>query len=132
MFGEHDPTQHAGEAEQRWGDTDAYRESQRRAAAYGKSDWRRMRAETEGVEQRLAEALQAGLPPTGGEAMDAAEAHRQTIGRWFYDCPAPMHRALGDMYVDDERFSAHYDGRAPGLAAYVRDAVHANADRLGG
>lgn len=114
------------------GDTDAYRESQRRAAAYGKADWRRMRAETEGVEQRLAEALQAGLPPTGGEAMDAAEAHRQTIGRWFYDCPAPMHRALGDMYVDDERFSAHYDGRAPGLAAYLRDAVHANADRLGG
>lgn len=27
------------------------------------------------------------------------------------------------------RFSAHYDDQAPGLAQYVRDAIHANADR---
>jgi hypothetical protein len=33
------------------------------------------------------------------------------------------------MYVADERFAAHYDTRAAGLAAYVRDAIHANADR---
>jgi hypothetical protein len=33
------------------------------------------------------------------------------------------------MYVADERFAAHYDQRAPGLAAYVRDAILANAVR---
>ncbi|MGI8652711.1 MAG: TipAS antibiotic-recognition domain-containing protein [Geodermatophilaceae bacterium] len=40
-----------------------------------------------------------------------------------------MHRNLGDMYVADERFTATYEKVAPGLAAYVRDAIHANADR---
>jgi hypothetical protein len=29
------------------------------------------------------------------EAMDAAEAHRQLISQWFYDCPSAMHRAWG-------------------------------------
>ncbi len=38
-----------------------------------------------------------------------------------------MHRGLADMYVADERFAAHYDAVAPGLAQYVHDAVYANA-----
>ncbi len=61
--------------------------------------------------------------------MDAAEAHRQQITRWFYDCSHEIHRGLGDMYVQDPRFTATYEGTAPGLAAYVRDAIHANAAR---
>ncbi len=38
-----------------------------------------------------------------------------------------MHSGLADMYVADERFTAHYERRAPGLARYVHDAVKANA-----
>ena len=45
VFGDDDPTQHAAEAQERWGDTDAYRESQRRTSAYGKQDWLRLKAE---------------------------------------------------------------------------------------
>ena len=36
---------------------------------------------------------------------------------------------LGDTYVADPRFTKTYDDRAPGLARYVHDAIHANADR---
>ena len=61
--------------------------------------------------------------------MDAAEAHRQHITRWFYDCPAEMHACISDMYVSDPRFTKTYEDIAPGLAQYVRDAVHANAER---
>jgi len=35
------------------------------------------------------------------------------------------------MYVADPRFTAHYQATAPALAGYVRDAIHANADRAG-
>jgi hypothetical protein len=38
-----------------------------------------------------------------------------------------MHRALGEMYVADPRFAANYEKIEPGLAAYVRDAIAANA-----
>jgi MerR family transcriptional regulator, thiopeptide resistance regulator len=132
VFGDHDPTRDVAEAEERWGDTDAYAESQRRASSYTKEDWQRMRAEQEAVERRLADALADGHAPDGVEAMDAAEAHRQQISRWFYDCAPAMHRGLADMYVADPRFTAHYEERAAGLAQYVHDAVHANADRVEG
>jgi hypothetical protein len=63
--------------------------------------------------------------------MDIAEKHRQQITRNFYDCPPDMHAGLGRMYVEDERFTAHYEQRAPGLAQYVSTAVQANAARQG-
>jgi hypothetical protein len=33
------------------------------------------------------------------------------------------------MYVADPRFTETYESMASGLAQYVRDAIHANADR---
>lgn len=132
VFGDNDPAQYADEAEQRWGDTDAYRESRRRTTTYTKADWQRIKDEGEEIEQGLAAAMQAGAPADSERAMDAAEAHRQHISRWFYDCPPEMHAGLGRMYVEDERFTAHYEDRAPGLAQYVSTAVQANATRQAG
>jgi MerR family transcriptional regulator, thiopeptide resistance regulator len=63
--------------------------------------------------------------------MDAAEAHRAHISRWFYDVSYAMHRNLGRLYVEDSRFNAHYDEQAPGLARYAHDAIQANAARHG-
>jgi hypothetical protein len=37
-----------------------------------------------------------------------------------------MHRALAELYVADPRFADHWDRVAPGLAAYVRDAIVAH------
>ncbi len=131
VFGDFDPAEHEAEARERWGDTDAYRESRRRTSSYRKDDWLQIKAESDEIEGRLLGAMQAGLAPDSPEAMDAAEAHRASISRWFYDCGYDMHRGLADMYVADPRFTAHYDKLAVGLAAFVRDAVHANADRAG-
>ncbi len=129
VFGDADPTEHAAEAAERWGDTDAYRQSRRRTSGYSKADWQRMRTESAEVEARLLAAYRSGAPPDSVEAMDAAEAHRLNITAWFYDCSRVMHRGLAQMYVTDERFTAHFDDQVPGLAQYVHDAVMANADR---
>lgn len=129
VFGEHDPTEHADEARERWGDTDAYRQSQQRTAGYSKQDWLRVKERQQAVEARFARALAAGEPADGPEAMAAAEEHRRQIDETFYECGYEMHRGLAEMYVGDDRFAAHYDEIAPGLAAYVHDAIVANADR---
>lgn len=131
VFGEQDPARYDEEVRERWGETDAYAQSQRRTAAYAKDDWMRIKAEGEDVERRLAEALRAGVPADSPQAMDLAEEHRQLIGRNFYDCSPEMHAGLGRMYVEDERFTAHYEAIAPGLARYVSAAVVANAARHG-
>ena len=131
VFGENDPSQYDAEVEQRWGETDAYRESRRRTSSYTKEDWLRIKAEGADVERRFAEALRSGVAADSEQAMDVAEEHRQHISRWFYDCPPEMHAGLGRMYVEDERFTAHYEQIAPGLAQYVSTAVQANAARQG-
>jgi hypothetical protein len=104
---------------------------QRKTRGYTKEDWLRIKAEGADVESRFAAALQAGVPADSAPAMDLAEEHRQQISRNFYDCPPEMHAGLGRMYVEDERFTAHYERIAPGLAQYVSTAVQANAARLG-
>ncbi len=131
VFGEHDPEQYEAEVRERWGETDAYAQSSRRTASYTKEDWLRVKTEGEDVERRFAEALRDGVPADSPRAMDLAEEHRQQISRNFYDCPPGMHAGLGRMYVEDERFAAHYERVAPGLAQYVSTAVQANAARSG-
>lgn len=118
----------AEEAEHRWGETDAFRESQRRTARYGKADWERLKVESDDGLRGFAEAMREGVPADSPKGHELAEAHRQFLCRWFYDCGYEMHRGLADMYVADERFTATFDVVAPGLAAYLRDAIIANAD----
>ena len=129
VFGEHDPAQYEAEVEERWGETDAYAQSKRKTAAYSKDDWVRIKAEGADIEARFAAALRSGVAPESDEAMAIAEEHRQQITRNFYDCPPGMHAGLGRMYVEDERFTAHYEEVEPGLAQYVSTAVRANAAR---
>jgi hypothetical protein len=123
---------YADEARERWGETPQYRQSQRRTAQYTDADWAEVSNDSADLVRRLVEARRAGAPPDSGVAMDLAEEHRRQIDGRFYECDHTMHRALGDMYVADPRFTAHYDGAEPGLAQYLRDAIHANADRAQG
>lgn len=120
---------YAAEARERWGDTEAYKESARRAKAYRAEDWAAIKAEAETVEAGLAAVLAAGGAADGEDAMALAEAARRHIDRWFYPCSHRMHVGLAEMYTADPRFAAHYDGQAAGLAAFVAAAIKANAAR---
>lgn len=62
-FDEFDGGPHAEEARARWGDTDAYRESMRRAQGYSREDWAKIRAEGEEPVRALAELMRAGARP---------------------------------------------------------------------
>ena len=80
------------------------------------------------VGEGFAAAMDAGMPPTSEAAMDAAEAHRASIER-FYDCSSLMHRGLADMYLADPRFTKTYEDIRVGMAQYVHDAIYANSAR---
>ncbi|MDW4906949.1 MerR family transcriptional regulator [Streptomyces sp. ADMS] len=131
VFGDKDPEAHAEEAERRWGGTEAYAESQRRAATYTKDDWKRMQAEVADWGERYGALMTAGEHPAGEAAMAMAEEHRRHITRWFYECTYDIHRGLADMYISDERFKEFYDSMRPGLAEHLREAITANAARHG-
>ena len=129
IFGTDKLAEYTEEAKQRWGDTDAWKQSARRTAAYTKEDWITIKSEADANITGFAEAMRAGEPATGTVAMDLAEAHRQHLARWFYDCNYQMHRGLAELYVSDPRYTAEYDKIEPGFSGYVPDAIHANPDR---
>lgn len=130
VFGTDQIEQHQQEAHERWGDTDAWKESQRRTAAYTKEDWVRIKAEAEANIERFAAALAAGEPADGAVARAIAEEHRQHLNTWFYACTPQMHRQIAAMFVADPRYTRTWDRYGEGFSQYVHDAIVANADRL--
>src|SRR5690606_10693652 len=94
VFGDFDPEAHADEAERRWGDSEAYRESRRRIASYTKEDWQRINAEAAEINRRMVAVMESGAAPDSEAAMDLAEEHRQHISRYHYTCGYDIHTGL--------------------------------------
>jgi DNA-binding transcriptional MerR regulator len=128
-FGDFDHAQYTEAAEQRWGDTDAYRESHKRTKHYSRDDWTKIKDESEAVMTSFAELLGAGAKPTDTAVLEVAERHRQHITRWFYPCDYTMHAGLADLFVADSRFGEYFEKRGDGLTGFVAAAIRANADR---
>jgi MerR family transcriptional regulator, thiopeptide resistance regulator len=131
LFGDGYSDEYAAEAERRWGDTDVWKQSQRRTGGYSQQDWVAIGGEGDAINAVFVAAKRAGSAADSAAAMDAAERHRRHIHDRFYELSHEFHRNLGDMYIADPRFTTTYDDLEPGLAQYVRDAIHANADRHG-
>ncbi|MCK7624936.1 MerR family transcriptional regulator [Streptomyces sp. RS10V-4] len=123
---------YATKAERQWQHSEGYRRSMARAAAHSKEDWARIMAEAADWRARLTAAFDAGEPPDGERAMDLAEEHRHHLTRWFTPCSTAMHGRIADDFAADPRAFALLvppTEQRPGLAPYLRTAVHANAVR---
>lgn len=128
LFGGFTPDVHEGEARERWGDTDAYKESRRRSKRYSQEDWRRFKIENDAVYADAAALLKAGTAPDAEEAKQVAERHRLSIDRWFYPCDVAMHGRLADLYEADSRFAQSIDAHGEGLTSWLCAAIRANRD----
>jgi hypothetical protein len=119
---------HQEEAQQRWGHSEAYRESARRTTRYSKADWEAIQAEGQAYTVALAGLMERD--PADPQVQAQIARHHKLIDERFYPCSAEIFRALGEGYVADERFTAFYDKVKPGLAAFMRDAMAVYADAL--
>ena len=83
-------------------------------------EWSRLGQE---IQNRLEDAVQAGLSPQSEEGRTITDLHRRwlTVTDNRYD-PA-KHRGIAELYVADERFIAYYDRQVSGCARFLRDAV---------
>ena len=75
------------------------------------------------ITETLAAAYKTG-DPAGDLAQKAADLHKQWLCYYWNEYSKEAHAGLGQMYVDDERFTAYYDKEQPGTAAFLRDAIH--------
>jgi hypothetical protein len=113
------------EVGKRWGDTDAYQQSQAKTSKYSKDDFQAAKVDQEAATEMFVYAFGNSLPIDSAKAQEAVLAHREAITQWFYDCSVEMQKNLALMYIEDPRFKEYYDGRVKGLAQYVHDAIQA-------
>ena len=120
LFEGFDNSQYDDEARERW--PEEFARSQRIYASMTPEDVERMQRETTANMIRMAEFMAAGTR-VDDEAVQAA-VHEHYLGICkFWTPSAQAYACLGQMYMDDERFTANYDKIAIGLAAYYRDAM---------
>ena len=125
VFGDFDPTEYEDEAKERWGDTDAYKQSVKRTSRYTKEDWLRNKAEVSEIYAAFVALMNDAVSPASDQAAEVVERHRAHISEWYYDCSKEIHAGLGEMYVADPRFTKNIDKHGEGLAAYMSEAIAA-------
>ncbi len=119
-FKDNDVKQYQAEVKERWGNTEAYKQSTAKVAKMTKAEMAALKEKQKNLTERLAAAMD--MPFDSQKAQGLVAEHYQGI-QFFYDCPIEMYQNLGQMYVDDPRFTAYYDKFRPGLAAWVRDGI---------
>lgn len=104
--------QYAAEAKERWGHTDAWKQSQGKTPNAAKMDE---------IFQGFAALL--GTDPADRAVQAQVKTWQQFITDNLYPCTDEILAGLGQMYVCDERFTANLDKYGEGTAKLMSDAI---------
>ena len=113
--------QYAEEAKARWGNTDAYRESTKRAAQWTEADKKRMEAESGEIFSGFAALV--GTDPADARVQELVARWKAFISQSYYNCTNEILAGLGQMYIADERFMKNIDKFGAGTAKLMSDAI---------
>lgn len=114
---------YAKEVRERWGDTGAYKESERRTADYDLADWNELSVGMNEIMADFAELKCSGVAPSDEPARHQVEKLKQFITDRMYTCTDEILSGLGQTYVADDRFTKNIDKHGEGTAAYVSDCI---------
>lgn len=112
---------YAEEVKARWGSTDAYRESEAKAAGYSSAQWQTLGEEGKAILKAFGENRH--LAPGGAEAQALVARWQAYITANFYRCTKEILSALGLMYTGDARFTENIDKNGAGTAAFMAAAI---------
>lgn len=115
--------QYEKEAKEKWGKTDAYKESQTKTANYSKDKWNDILDGMNSVFAEFAECKQSGNTADSDIAQNLVKKLQDYITANFYNCTNEILSGLGQMYVCDERFKNNIDQHATGTAEFVSEAI---------
>ena len=114
---------HKAEAQERWGNTAAYKEHAEKTKAYGKDQWSSLAADMDMIFGEFALCMKNGDTPDAAEPQSLVKKLQYHITENYYTCTKEILFGLGQMYVADERFKNNIDKHADGTAAYVSKAI---------
>ena len=111
------------EAQERWGNTDAYKEHTQKTKDYGKDKWNNLVIDMDIIFNEFALCMKNCNTPYTKETQKLVKKLQNHITENYYTCTNEILFGLGQMYVADERFKNNIDKRAEGTAAYVSEAI---------
>lgn len=113
----------AGEAKQLWGDTEAYKEYERRMADGTQKDQNALRDGMEKIMDGFAKLRANGVTPDHEKARTQVKKLRMFIDEHLYHCTDALLSGLGELYISDERFTKNIDKHGEGTAAYISACI---------
>ena len=116
--------QYEDEAKQRFGDTDAYKESQAKTSGYSKDQWNDVLSGMNGIFAEFAKCKNCGESADSDTAQPLVKKLQDYITANFYHCTDEILAGLGQMYVCDERFKNNIDKCGEGTAEFVAAAIN--------
>lgn len=115
--------QYANEVRERWGNTEAYKESEQRISNYTATDWSELAAGMDAIMAGFAELKVSGVAPAEEPARLQVEKLKQFITDRMYACTDEILAGLGQMYVADDRFTKNIDKHGDGTAVYISECI---------
>lgn len=119
-----DPEQakaYRAEAAERWGE-DKVQASEQKIKKMGREQFAKVKAEGHELTESLASALRDRQDPGSAEVQELIKRYQQHLSN-FYEVTKEIYLNLGKMYVDDPRFTAHYNKYEPDLAEFIYEAI---------
>lgn len=116
---------YADEAREKWGGTEAYKESEERTKNYDEGKWQKVNDEQGIILSEFAAFAAEGVKPDNSEAMAMAAKWQNYISDNFYECTDEILVGLAEMYIADERFKTNLDKAGKGTAEFMSAAIKA-------
>ena len=112
-----------GEVHEKWGSTEAYKESKAKTEGYSKDKWNEVLEGMSCIFSEFALCKNSGESADGEAAKLLVKKLKDYICENFYNCTDEILCGLGQMYVCDERFKNNIDKSGEGCAEFVSLAI---------
>jgi hypothetical protein len=114
---------HKIEARERWGNTDAYREHEKKTKNYTKEKWAEINDGLMAIFAEFAERKNSEFAVNSLEVQSLVVKLQEYITQNYYACTNEILAGLGKMYVADERFKKNIDKYGEGTSDFVSKAI---------
>lgn len=114
--------QYEEEVRKRWGNTEVYKDYQRKTAGKSEEEFSMAADQLMSVFKEIGSLCK--LPPEDQKVQEKIEKLQNIITENYYNCTDEILRGLGEMYVHDERMKENIDkAGGEGTARFVNQAI---------
>ena len=111
------------EARERWGNTVAYREHEKKTKNYTKEKWAEVNEGLMAIFAEFAECKNKGFDANSPEMQSIVVELQEYITQNYYACTCEILAGLGQIYIADERFKKNIDKYGDGTAEFASAAI---------